>query len=71
MQTSLVIKKESKFDKVKKRLLMFFLKEQYFMMQELDLLTKPKRPQRQNIIIPKEMSKNKRKKLYYEKYQRL
>lgn len=63
MQTSLVIKKESKFDKVRKSLFMFFFKEQYFLMQELELLTKPRRPQRQNIIIPKEMSKNKRKKL--------
>lgn len=59
LETGLIIRKESKFDKIRKKLLMLFFKEEYLIMEQLDLLMKPKKINPQNIIIPKEIGKNK------------
>lgn len=59
LETGLIIRKESKFDKIRKKLLMLFFKEEYLIMEQLDSLVKPKKINPQNIIIPKEIGKNK------------
>ena len=59
LETGLIIRKESKFDKIRKKLLMLFFKEEYLIMEQLDSLIKPKKINPQNIIIPKEIGKNK------------
>ena len=47
LETGLIIRKESKFDKIRKKLLMLFFKEEYLIMEQLDSLVKPKK------LIPK------------------
>ena len=59
LETGLIIRKESKFDKIRKKRLMLFFKEEYLIMEQLDSLIKPKKINPQNIIIPKEIGKNK------------
>ncbi len=59
LETGLIIRKESKFDKIRKKLLMLFFKEEYLIMEQLDSLVKPKKINPKNIIIPKEIGKNK------------
>ncbi len=57
-ETSLVIKKETVFDKIRKSLLMLIYGKDYQMMQRLDDLIKPKRPNSvTNIVIPREIGK--------------
>ena len=67
VETSLVIKKETKFDKIRDALFSLFLirdalfslffHEEYEMMQKLDELLKVKRVETNKIVIPKEMKK--------------
>ena len=59
LETRLIIRKESKFDKIRKRLLMIFFKDEYFLMEQFNELIRPKRIKPKNIIIPKEIGKNK------------
>ena len=56
-ETSLVIKKETKFDKIRDALFNLFFHEEYEMMQRLDELLKIKRVEPNKIIIPKEIKK--------------
>lgn len=62
LETRLIIRKESKFDKIRKRLLMIFFKDEYFLMEQFNELIRPKRIKPKNIIIPKEIGKNKEQK---------
>ncbi len=57
VETSLVIKKETKFDKIRDALFSLFFREEYEMMQRLDELLKVKRVETNKIVIPKEMKK--------------
>lgn len=58
METSLVIKKETIYDKIKKSLFVLIYRKDYQMMRRLDELIKPKRPHSSSkIIIPKEIEK--------------
>lgn len=57
VETSLVIKKETKFDKIRDALFSLFFNEEYEMMQRLDELLKVKRVETNKIVIPKEMKK--------------
>ncbi len=58
-ETSLVIKKETIYDKIRQSLFMFVYGKDYQMMQRLDDLIKPNRPQSSSkIIIPKEIGRN-------------
>ena len=57
VETSLVIKKETKFDKIRDALFSLFFYEEYEMMQRLDELLKVKRVETSKIVIPKEMKK--------------
>lgn len=68
MQTSLMIRKESIYDKIRKKLFILICGKDYQMIQQLDELMKPKRPQKSKIIIPKEIGKDLSNN---EKYKRL
>ena len=57
VEKSLVIRKETIYDKIRNSLFSLIFKKDYEMMQKLDELMKPKRPDKK-IIIPKEMGKN-------------
>ena len=55
VENSLIIRKESKFDKIRKNLFMIFFKEQYYLSKRIDKLVMPKRPNKNDIVIPKEI----------------
>lgn len=57
VEKSLVIKKETKFDKIHDALFNLFFHKEYEMMQRLDELLKVKRIEPNKIIIPKEIKK--------------
>ncbi len=59
IETSLVIRKETIYDKIRKSLWFIIFKKDYKMIQRLDNLIMPKRPAIETkIIIPKEIGKN-------------
>lgn len=57
IETSLIVKKETKFDKIRKGLFMLLFGKEYQMFQEIDNLLTPKRIDRKRIIIPNEIGK--------------
>ena len=57
VETSLVIKKETKFDKIRDALFNLFFHEEYEMMHRLDELLKVKKLETNKIVIPKEIKK--------------
>ena len=59
LETGLIVRKESKFDKTRKKLMMLFFKEEYLIMEQLEGLLTPKKINPTNIVIPKEIKKNK------------
>lgn len=62
LETGLIIKKETVFDKIRKNLFVFIYQKDYQMIQKLEDLIKPKRPKpNSQIIVPKEMGKDIRK----------
>ena len=56
-ETSLVIMKETKFDKIRDALFNLFFHEEYEMMQRLDKLLEVKRVEPNQIVIPREIKK--------------
>lgn len=59
IETSLVIRKETIYDKIRKSLFSLLNRKDYQMMQRLDILMKPKRPKAgSKIVIPKEIGKD-------------
>lgn len=62
-ETSLIIKKETKFDKIINTIYQIFLKQEYILNMELKNIMQIKRPNPQNIIIPKEIKSEKHKRL--------
>lgn len=58
-ETSLVIKKETLYDKIRKNLWIVIFQKDYQTIQRLENLMRPKRPRAsQKIIIPREMGKD-------------
>ncbi len=57
METGLIIRKETKFDKIRKILNRIFFKEEYFLEMELENLLKKKEINTSKIVIPKEIGK--------------
>lgn len=55
VEKSLIIKKETPFDKLREALLMMFFKEEYYLEKRLEELTRPKSINISNIVIPKEI----------------
>lgn len=62
-ETSLVIRKETKFDKIRKLLLEIFFKEGYLLEMELENLLKIHRVNPTKIVIPREIKNEKYKRL--------
>ena len=59
LQKSLVVRKETIYDKIRKNLWLLIFQKDYEMIQRLDDLLMPKRPKpNTKIIIPKEIGKN-------------
>lgn len=59
IETSLIIKRETVIDKIRKSLLVLIYKNDYQMIQRLDELIMPKRPkQNSKIVIPQEIGKS-------------
>lgn len=57
VETSLVVKKETIFDKISNALFSLFFYEEYKMIDRLDKLLKVKRVKLDEIVIPKEIKK--------------
>ena len=57
VETSLIIRKETKFDKIRDALFNLFFHEEYEMMHRLDELLKVKKVETNKIVIPKEIKK--------------
>lgn len=61
-ETSLVIKKENVYEKIRKNLLILIFHKDYQMIQRLENLMKPTRPKPNvKIVIPKEIGKDTKK----------
>lgn len=58
MQTGLIVKKETKFDKIRNLLNRIFFKEEYFLEEELKGLLQKRSINTSKIIIPKEIGKD-------------
>lgn len=57
-QTSLIIKKESLYEKIRKSLITLIYQKDAIMIQQLEELLKPQKPNlKEKIIIPKEIGK--------------
>lgn len=63
LETGLIIRKESNFDKIRKSIYKIFFKKEYLLEMEINNITKVNRPNPNNIVIPKEIK--------IEKYKRL
>lgn len=62
IETSLVIKKQTIYDKIRRSLLVLIYQKDYPMIQRLENLIQVKRPnQNSNIVIPKEIGKQPKK----------
>lgn len=59
VETSLIIRKETKFDKIRDALFNLFFHEEYEMMHRLDELLKIKRVETNKIVIPREIGNRK------------
>lgn len=62
-ETRLVIKKETRFDKIRRLLIEIFFKEGYLLEMELENLLKIKRVNPEKIVIPREINNEKHKRL--------
>ena len=69
VETGLILKKETIFDKLRKNLFMLFFQEEYMLMKQIDEFLMPKSINVSKIIIPTEIGKEIKK--YNEKYKRL
>ena len=56
METSLIVKKDSKFEKIRKLLTRIFFKEEYYLEEQLDELFKTRSVNVSKIVIPVEKS---------------
>ena len=63
IETSLIIKKETKFEKVRKTIYQILFQQEYLLDMELKNIMQIKRPNPKNIIIPREIKSEKYKRL--------
>ena len=55
LETGLIIRKESNFEKIRKSLYQIFFRKEYLLEMEINNITKVNRPNPKDIVIPKEM----------------
>lgn len=58
METGLIVRKETKFDKIRKILTRIFFKEEYFLEAELEGLLQKRSVNTSKIVIPTAIGKN-------------
>ena len=58
METGLIVRKETKFEKIRKLLTRIFFKEEYFLEAELESLLQKRKVNTSKIVIPKEIGEN-------------
>ena len=58
METGLIVRKETKFDKIRKILTRIFFKEEYFLEEQLEELLQKRSVNTSKIVIRKEIGKN-------------
>ncbi len=58
MENALIVRKETKFEKIRKILTRIFFKEEYFLEEELEGLLQKRSVNTSKIVIPKEIGKN-------------
>lgn len=63
LETSLVVRKETKFDKIRKIIYQIFFREEYLLDMELKNIIKINRPNPEKIVIPREIKSEKHKRL--------
>lgn len=63
LETSLVVKKETKFDKIRKIIYQIFFQEEYLLDMELKNILKINRPNPEKIVVPREIKSEKHKRL--------
>ncbi len=55
LETGLIIRKESNFEKIRKSIYQIFFRKEYLLEMEINNITKVNRPNPKDIVIPKEM----------------
>lgn len=55
LETGLIIRKESNFDKIRKSIYQIFFKKEYLLEMEINNITKVNRPNPKDIVIPREI----------------
>ena len=63
LETGLIIKRESNFEKIRKSIYQIFFRKECFFEMELNNITKINRPNPKEIVIPKEIKSEKYKRL--------
>ena len=58
METSLIVRKDSKIEKIRKLLTRIFFKKEYYLEKQLDELFKQKKINTSKIVIPQEIKIN-------------
>ena len=60
LETSLIVRKETKFDKIRKIIYQIFFPKEYLLDMELENLVKIHRPNPKKIVIPREIMPRRR-----------
>lgn len=55
LETGLIIRKESNFEKIRKSIYKIFFRKEYLLEMEINNITRINRPNPKDIVIPKEM----------------
>ncbi len=63
LETGLIIRKESNFEKIRKSIYKIFFRKEYLLEMEINNITKINRPNPKEIIIPREIKSEKYKRL--------
>ena len=63
LETGLIIKRESNFEKIRKSIYQIFFRKEYLLEMEINNITKINRPNPKEIIIPREIKSEKYKRL--------
>ena len=55
LETGLIVRKESNFEKIRKSIYQIFFRKEYLLEMEINNITRINRPNPKDIVIPKEM----------------
>lgn len=63
LETGLIIKRESNFEKIRKSIYQIFFRKEYLLEMEINNIIKVNKPNQKNIVIPREIKSEKHKRL--------